>query len=113
MPRNNKLDPNVSLVYSTDIGKITTQPVEQHAPKGDGIIRIHRETKGRKGKGVSVLKGFDMDEKSLKTLAQKIKKQCGCGGTVKDFAIEIQTDNRELIKTILEKMNYQVKLAGG
>ena len=41
-----------------------------------------------------------------------LKKQCGCGGTVKEFSIEIQTDNREQLKTILEKLNYQVKLAG-
>lgn len=101
------------IVYSTDKGRITPQTETKTAPQGDGVIRIHRDSKGRKGKGVSVLIGFALDEKALKQLAQKIKKQCGCGGTVKNFTIEIQTDNRELIKSILDKMGYQVKLAGG
>lgn len=108
-----RIDPNIALVYSTDVGKID-QPKETKAiPEGDGIVRIHKDSKGRKGKGVSVIKGLGLDEKELKALAQKLKKQCGCGGTVKEFNIEIQTDNREQLKTLLEKLNYQVKLAGG
>lgn len=107
------IDPNVSLVYSTDGGKIGQEkPVEQ-IPEGDGIVRIHKDSKGRKGKGVSVIKGLGLEAKELKALAQKLKKQCGCGGTVKDFTIEVQTDDREKIKGLLEKMNYTVKLAGG
>ncbi len=108
-----KSDPNVSLVYSTDIGRITEDKVPQSAPAGDGIVRIHKDSKGRKGKGVSVIKGLDLAEKELKALAQKLKKQCGCGGTVKDFCIEVQTDNRQQLKTLLEKLGYTVKLAGG
>ncbi|MCL1126550.1 stress response translation initiation inhibitor YciH [Shewanella surugensis] len=108
-----KSDPNSSLVYSTDGGRITSTKTEKNIPEGDGIVRIHKDSKGRKGKGVSVIKGLDLDEKALKTLAQKLKKQCGCGGTVKDFTIEVQTDNRDLLKSLLEKLNYTVKLAGG
>ncbi|MBB1269276.1 stress response translation initiation inhibitor YciH [Shewanella sp. SR44-3] len=108
-----RADPNVSLVYSTDTGRITPEQATQAAPEGDGIVRIHKDTKGRKGKGVSVIKGLGLDEKNLKDLAQKLKKQCGCGGTVKDFCIEVQTDNREQLKTLLEKMDFKVKLAGG
>lgn len=108
-----KFDPNSNLVYSTDTGRISPSQAEKVIPEGDGIIRIHKESKGRKGKGVSVIKGLALDEKALKTLAQKLKKQCGCGGTVKDFNIEIQTDNRDLLKGLLEKLNYTVKLAGG
>lgn len=108
-----KIDPNITLVYSTDGGKITEKSEPQAVPQGDGIVRIHKDSKGRKGKGVSVIKGLGLDEKELKALAQKLKKQCGCGGTVKEFNIEVQTDNRELLKTLLEKLNYQVKLAGG
>ncbi|WP_394200199.1 stress response translation initiation inhibitor YciH [Shewanella waksmanii] len=108
-----RIDPNISLVYSTDGGKIAPEKPQKSAPKGDGIIRIHKDSKGRKGKGVSVIKGLELDEKELKALAQKLKKQCGCGGTVKDFNIEVQTDNREQLKTLLEKLNYTVKLAGG
>ncbi len=108
-----RIDPNISLVYSTDGGKITEEPAAKAVPQGDGIVRIHKDSKGRKGKGVSVIKGLGLDEKELKALAQKLKKQCGCGGTVKEFNIEVQTDNRELLKSLLEKLNYQVKLAGG
>lgn len=108
-----KKNSDAFIVYSTETGRVSEPKTQQIAPSGDGIVRIHRDSKGRKGKGVSVITGIEGDEKSLKQLAQKIKKQCGCGGTVKDFKIEIQTDNRELIKSILEKMGHTVKLAGG
>ncbi len=104
---------DLNLVYSTDGGKID-KPVEQKkAPRGDGIIRIHRETKGRKGKGVILIKGLQLDEKALKALAKEIKKRTGTGGSVKDFVIEIQGDQREIVKALLEKKGYTVKLAGG
>ncbi|NRD74999.1 stress response translation initiation inhibitor YciH [Shewanella sp. VB17] len=105
-------DTNVTLVYSTDVGRMTPEKETEEMPLSDGIVRIHRDSKGRKGKGVSIIKGLGLNNKELKTLAQNLKKQCGCGGTVKAFNIEVQTDNREQIKTILEKLNYQVKLAG-
>lgn len=108
-----RIDPNVSLVFSTDGGRITEEKAQEKAPEGDGIVRIHRDTKGRKGKGVSIIRGLGLDAKALKALAQKVKKQCGCGGTVKGFDVEIQTDDRDKIKAILEKMKYTVKLAGG
>ncbi|MGI2259792.1 stress response translation initiation inhibitor YciH [Shewanella sp. GXUN23E] len=107
-----RIDPNIALVFSTDKGRISPEPEVREVPKGDGIVRIHRDSKGRKGKGVSVIKGLGLDGDDLKALAQKLKKQCGCGGTVKDFEIEVQTDNREQLKSLLEKMGYQVKLAG-
>ncbi|MEI6860234.1 MAG: stress response translation initiation inhibitor YciH [Shewanella sp.] len=106
-------DPNVSLVYSTDVGRISPETKHDTIPTGDGIVRIHKDSKGRKGKGVSVIKGLSLNVKELKALAQKLKKQCGCGGTVKEFNIEIQTDNREQLKLLLEKLKYTVKLAGG
>ncbi len=106
-------DSNVSLVYSTDSGRIKPEAVEASAPSSDGIVRIHKESKGRKGKGVSIIKGLGLNEKELKALAQKLKKQCGCGGTVKEFNIEVQTDNRETLKALLEKQGFTVKLAGG
>jgi len=104
---------DLNLVYSTDGGKVEKKKQKQSAPEGDGIIRLHRETKGRKGKGVTLIKGLQLDDTAIKALAKEIKKRTGCGGTVKDFVIEIQTDQREIIKTVLEKQGYQVKLAGG
>ncbi|MUK45749.1 stress response translation initiation inhibitor YciH [Aliivibrio fischeri] len=103
----------MSLVYSTDVGRIKQEEPKAERPKGDGIIRIQRETKGRKGKGVCVVTGLDMEDTQLKLLAAQLKKVCGCGGSVKDGDIEIQGDNREKIKDFLTKQGHTVKLAGG
>jgi translation initiation factor 1 len=102
----------LNLVYSTDGGKIEQPKEKKSAPEGDGVIRLHRETKGRKGKGVTLIKGLQLDEKELKALAKDIKKRTGTGGAVKDFVIEIQGEQREIIKTFLEAKGYTVKLAG-
>lgn len=104
----------MTLVYSTETGRIRPEVEKKTVrPKGDGIVRIHRETKGRKGKGVCIVTGLDMDDAPLKLLAAELKKVCGCGGSVKDGSIEIQGDNRERIQTLLVKKGYTVKLAGG
>lgn len=103
------------LVYSTDLGRVKSDTTDTRTdiPAGDGIVRIKRETKGRKGNGVSLIIGVPTNEKDLKVLAKQLKQRCGVGGTVKDGVIEIQTDQRELLKTELEKKGYTVKLAGG
>ncbi|MFT6268917.1 MAG: translation initiation factor 1 [Alphaproteobacteria bacterium] len=103
------------LVYSTDFGRIKSSDDEKstQAPKGDGIVRLKRITKGRKGKGVSTIEGLDFTPGELKALCSELKKQCGCGGSVKGFTIEIQGDVREKLKDILEKKGMKVKLAGG
>ncbi|MDN0005165.1 stress response translation initiation inhibitor YciH [Providencia stuartii] len=106
-------DTNSRLVYSTDIGRIEEEKPKGQRPKGDGIVRIRRETSGRKGKGVCVVTGLDLEDDALAKLAAELKKKCGCGGSVKDGDIEIQGDKRELIKQLLEAKGYQVKLAGG
>lgn len=102
-----------TLVYSTEIGRIKPQKEIPVRPKGDGIVRIARQTSGRKGNGVSLITGLDLEDKALKDLAKNLKQRCGCGGTVKNGMIEMQTDKREQIKTLLEQLGYQVKLAGG
>ncbi|WP_096087302.1 stress response translation initiation inhibitor YciH [Agaribacterium haliotis] len=106
-------DKNSRLVYSTEQGRIKPADSPKSAPKGDGIIRIRRESKGRKGKGVSLCEGFELDEKSLKALGKELKQACGSGGTVKAGVIEVQTDQRDKLKSILENKGYTVKLAGG
>ncbi|MDZ5513398.1 stress response translation initiation inhibitor YciH [Vibrio fluvialis] len=103
----------MTLVYSTDVGRIKQESEKAERPKGDGIVRIHKETKGRKGKGVCIIKGLDLDDAPLKLLAAELKKVCGCGGSVKDGEIEIQGDMRDKIKAMLEKKGFKVKLAGG
>lgn len=101
------------VIYSTATGRIQ-QPLEKiERPKGDGIVRIARQTSGRKGKGVCLITGIDADDKTLSDLAALLKKKCGCGGAVKEGIIEIQGDKRELIKSLLEAQGMKVKLAGG
>lgn len=106
-------DSNSRLVYSTETGRIEEPKTELVRPKGDGIVRIQRQTSGRKGKGVCFITGIDMDDSELIKLAAELKKKCGCGGAVKEGIIEIQGDKRDLIKSLLEAKGMKVKLAGG
>lgn len=103
------------LVYSTDTGRVKTQkktPAD-HTGSKDGIVRLERQTKGRKGKGVTLVTGVAGNDKALKTLAKTLKQQCGVGGSVKDGVIEVQTDDRTKIKQLLEAKGHTVKIAGG
>jgi translation initiation factor 1 len=105
---------DTKLVYSTDVGRIKSiDPVLNFPPKGDGFIRMRRETAGRNGKGVTTLSGFALPENELQNLAKQLKQLCGTGGTVKDWVIEIQGDQRDKLKIELEKRGFKVKLAGG
>lgn len=101
------------LVYSTDQGRIKVSKTTMMRPKGDGIVRIQRQTSGRKGKGVCVITGLDLDDDALSKLAAELKKRCGCGGALKDGVIEIQGDKRDVLKSLLEEKGFRVKLAGG
>jgi translation initiation factor 1 len=103
----------MTLVYSTETGRIKEEKQKPERQKGDGIVRIQKQTKGRKGKGVSVITGLELDDAPLKLVAAELKKVCGCGGSVKDGNIEIQGDARDKIKAALEKKGYAVKLSGG
>lgn len=104
---------NSRLVYSTETGRIKQEKIAEQHQLGDGIVRIRREVSGRKGKGVNTISGLDLTTSELKELAKKLKQLCGTGGSVKNGVIEIQGDNREKIRTILEQDGYRVKLAGG
>jgi translation initiation factor 1 len=112
------------VVYTTGIGRICPacgfakekcqcSRKTAVAPQTDGIVRIRRETKGRNGKGVTVITGVPLAGAELDILGKVLKQRCGTGGTVKDGTIEIQGDQRALIKTELEKRGWTVKLAGG
>ena len=104
-----------TLVYSTDQGRIKAEKDgdSPQRPKADGIVRIQRETKGRKGKGVTLITGLPLSNDDLKILAKKLKQICGSGGSVKEGVIEIQGDHRPALKEHLESLSYKVKLAGG
>lgn len=90
---------------------MTKHPTLQHA--GDGIVRLHRETKGRKGSGVTLVRGVACDAAELKALAKALKAACGVGGAIKDGVIELQGEQRQKIKPLLEARGYTVKIAGG
>lgn len=80
---------------------------------GDGIVRLQRETKGRKGAGVTLVTGLPMSDAELVKLAKALKARCGVGGAVKDGVIELQGDQRDRLQPLLEAEGYQVKRAGG
>lgn len=101
------------LVYSTETGRIKPEKETEQRPTGDGVVRIRRETSGRKGKGVTTIAGLELPDPELKKLAKSLKQLCGTGGSVKNGIIEIQGDHREKIRSSLEQQGHTVKLAGG
>ncbi|MBL8100666.1 MAG: hypothetical protein JNK81_15900 [Anaerolineales bacterium] len=82
-------------------------------PPQQQMIYLHRESSGRGGKAVSLVKGLMLSEDDLKALSKKLKQECGTGGTIKDGIIEIQGEHRQKISEILIKLGYKVKIAGG
>ena len=91
----------------------TCKPDETPAPSKSTVVRVGRETKGRGGKGVTIISDLPLDEENLTELATKLKTRLGTGGTVKDGRIEIQGDHRDRIVAELEGLGYRVKRAGG
>ena len=118
---------NSRLVYSTDSGKIclrcqkplskcTCQKKKSKSQtniKLDGIIRVRREVKGRKGKTVTTVSGFQLADDELKNLATQLKRRCGTGGSVKDGVIIIQGDHRDTLITELKNRAFKAKITGG
>lgn len=114
---------NFVTVYSTGQGRLCpacgksiahcTCRSKKPVPKGDGIVRVSRETKGRRGKAVTVITGVPLDNDRLLKLAQELKQKCGSGGTVKNSVIEIQGDHRGKLMEELKKCGYTVKQSGG
>ena len=124
------MNDNARLVYSTENGKICPKCGQgqsacrcrrkrkaretQAGPiKSDGIVRIQKEVKGRKGKCASVIYGLDPQDERLEQIARDLKNSCATGGSVKAGVIIIQGDHREKIRQILQGLGYTVKLAGG
>lgn len=124
---------NSRLVYSTETGRVCPRcgqaaqkcqcKTKKHQCKkrntgsvqktpDDGVLRIRREIKGRKGKGVTTISGFDLGEFKLKEIAARLKRLCGSGGSVKDGVIIIQGDHRNAIQAELSRQGHKVKIAG-
>jgi len=109
-------------VYSTEVGRTCPDcgKAKDHCacsndamPEGDGIVRIQRETKGRKGKGVTLLIGILLAPTELKKLAKELKQKCGVGGAVKEGVIEIQGDVRDQLFDEMKQRGFKVKKSGG
>jgi translation initiation factor 1 len=113
---------NGGLVYSTEHGRMCPtcrqaltdcQCAQETLPAGDGIVRIRCETKGRKGKGVTVITGVPLLSEPLAALGKSLRQQCGSGGTVKAGVIEIQGDHVALLLPLLQQRGWTVKKSGG
>jgi len=109
------------VVYSTKHGRMCpgcSQPIDactcqkSSGSVGDGNVRVGRETKGRKGKGVTIISGLPLHTKGLVQLAKTLKRHCGAGGTVKDGAIEIQGEHRDRLVEELITLGYAAKRSG-
>ena len=105
-------------VYSSETGRIRNDRAlsvksADGAEPPDGYVRLRREVKGRHGKKVITISGIPLADEALKDLAGRLKKRCGCGGTLKRGIIEIQGDHRELLETELRGRGYRIKLSGG
>lgn len=112
------------VVYSTAAGRTCPacgRPLAQcdcrqqkpARPPGDGIVRVARQTQGRKGKGVTVVTGVPLAGAELESLAADLRKACGAGGTVRDGAIEIQGEHRDRLLAALEQRGWTVRRSGG
>ena len=112
------------LVYSTETGRIcpgcgncidscSCKSDKAGAVVGSGTVRVSKETKGRKGKGVTLISGLALNDLELKFLAKELKQKCGTGGTVKDGVIEIQGEQRDTLVAELIKKGYAAKRIGG
>jgi len=111
------------LVYSTDGGRTCPtcrKPLAAcvckaaaSAPRsGDGIVRVNRETKGRGGKSVTVIRGVPLDAAELSALGKSLRASCGAGGTVKDGVLEIQGDHCDRVTTLLAQRGWTVRRSG-
>ena len=111
------------LVYSTDAGRMCPdcrQPVASCTcrqtpprPVGDGTARVSRESKGRGGKTVTLVRGLALDDAALAQLGKLLRTGCGSGGTVKDGVIEVQGDHADQVLDLLRKQGHAAKRAGG
>lgn len=112
----------MALVYSTEGGRMCPQCRQPQAacrchapavPAGDGIVRVSRETKGRGGKAVTVIRGVPLEPTALQALGKRLRTACGSGGTAKDGTLEIQGDHVERVLGLLRTEGFTVKRAGG
>jgi len=111
------------LVYSSEHGRVCPECGRPRArcvcretaaaPGGDGVVRVRRERKGRRGKTVTTISGVPLSRDELGELAAELKRRCGTGGSAKNGVIEIQGDHGDALIEALPSRGYSVKRAGG
>ena len=109
------------LVYSTDRGRICPgcgwpandckcSSAAKNAPVPPRlVVRLRIEKAGRGGKTVTVVDGLPRNDQFLKELLQELKRACGCGGAVRDGAVELQGDLRDRVRAWLAAKGHAVK----
>ncbi len=107
-------------VYSTEWGDLRQKkkPGRAHQPQvslppEEQTVYLHRESKGRGGRTVTLVKKLQLSPSDLKALGKELKRLCGTGGTVKNGIIEIQGEHRQKIAAYLQNKGYRIKIAGG
>jgi translation initiation factor 1 len=114
--------PNNKTVWSSEEGDLRKKdltPSPSPKRRGESLppqqqtIYLHRESAGRGGKAVTLVKNLVLSAEDMKSLTKRLKQECGSGGTAKDGVIEIQGEHREKIAGLLIKLGYKVKIAGG
>jgi translation initiation factor 1 len=116
--------PTSSLVYSTDGGRMCPQCRQPQAacsckaaaaaqPQGNGQVRVARDSKGRGGKTVTVVRGLPLGAEALAELGKRLRSACGAGGTAKDGVLEVQGDHVDKVLAWLAEAGYPAKRTGG
>jgi translation initiation factor 1 len=112
-PKSQK--PPDRVVYAEFGAAIERPPATERPelPANQQPLKVQASRKGRKGKTVTIISGFQAQPATLADLCKKLKAQCGSGGTVKEQTIEIQGDHRPQVVQTLGQLGYPVKLSGG
>lgn len=104
-------------VWSSERGDLRKQKKKsvtvKSLPAHQQTVYLHRESKGRGGNTVTLVKNLVLSEEDLKVLVKRLKQACGTGGAIKKGMIEIQGEHREKIAEVLQAAGYKVKIAGG
>ncbi len=114
------------LVYSTqggrmcptcrqavDLCRCAAQRGDAAASHGDGVVRVSRESRGRGGKTVTVVRGLGLDPAALAETGKRLRTLCGAGGTSKDGVIEVQGDHCDRVIGYLRASGRSVRRSGG
>ncbi|NJM78200.1 MAG: translation initiation factor [Acaryochloridaceae cyanobacterium RU_4_10] len=113
--KNPKANPLERRAYS-EFGEAATNAAatsRPDVPPNQQQLKVQASRKGRKGKTVTVVSGFQASSETLADLAKKLKNHCGAGGAIKEDTIEVQGDHAEKVQLFLAELGYKAKISGG